>query len=422
MQAPDGHNPQECNENFLSAALNRVNAGEEMSYLLRTPLREVKFELPLREDDGSLRVFQGYRVQHNHSRGPFKGGLRFHPQVGLGHFRGLASAMTYKTAVVNIPLGGAKGGIDCDPDELDLPELEALTKQYTEKMAPLMGPSMDVPAPDMGTNGQVMAWIYEAYSRTKGGDAPGVVTGKPLALGGSYGRTEATGRGVATVAAWAAEENGIDLDGARIAVQGFGNVGSHTALFMAEKGAKVVALSDKYGALYNSDGLDVDDLMDQHQRRGLNSPIGELDVEAERIDGDELPKVEVDVLIPAAVEGMIHENNVDDINARMIVEGANLPTTCGADERLKERGIPTVPDILANAGGVTVSYLEWVQNQQGLRWSRERVLETLEELLADAWETVRGCAENEKLSYRDAAYFIAAERVKEAIELRGFYG
>lgn len=409
---------QRCTDAFVDDALDRLGVEDEMRLLLRTPYRVVELELPLVRDDGSLAVHKGYRVQHDHSRGPFKGGLRYHPSVDMDHFRGLAQLMTWKTAVVDIPFGGAKGGIDVDPTTLSERELERLTKSFTRRLDDLIGPEYDIPAPDMGTGPREMAWIYEAYAK-RGGARPGVVTGKPVELGGSLGRTEATGRGVAHLTAWAAEEMGLELDGASVAVQGFGNVGAHAALFLARAGAQVVAVSNRHGGVHDPGGLPVEELF--QARRASEEEI-RLDqaVPGDRLEAGELLELEVDILVPAALESVVHEGNVDRIAARLLVEGANAPVECESAGTLEDRGVTIVPDILANAGGVTVSYLEWVQNRQRYRWKLERVDGELEETLRNAWGAVRERARSREVSYREAAYDLAVGRVIRAIELRGF--
>jgi len=419
MADPTGHNPRECTESFARKALERIGAEEEMIHLLMAPYREVSFELPLRREDKSLTVFRGFRVQHDQSRGPFKGGLRYHPSVDLEHFRGLASAMTWKSAVVDIPFGGAKGGIDCDPHQLTLGELEVLTKRFAERLTALFGPDQDIPAPDMGTGPREMAWIFETYSK-RHGNVWACVTGKPLHLGGCPGRREATGRGVSLVTTWAAETTGIKLDNARVAIQGFGNVGSHVAKFLAEAGARIVAVSDNQGGIFDDAGLDINPLFDAVQDRSRRAQVAKVAPNAKKINNDELLALPVDILIPAAVEGVIHSGNVRSLRARMIVEAANLPTTCDAAHLLDEQGIPVIPDILANAGGVTVSYLEWMQNHQRYRWDETHVNNELAATMKNAWTNVRDRSTKEKISYRDAAYLIAVERVMEATSLRGF--
>jgi len=406
-------------DTFLHAALNRIGVSDEMRHLMAAPYREIKFGLPLRTHQGALRLFQGFRVQHNHSRGPFKGGLRFHPQVDLAHFRDLASVMTWKCALVDVPFGGAKGGINCDPQDLTEHEREVLTKRFTGRLGDLIGPDHDVPAPDMGTGEREMAWILEAYAQDFGFE-PGVVTGKPIQLGGSPGRLAATGRGVAAVTCWAAEKHGIGIQGARIAIQGFGNVARHAALFLRDRGATIVALSDRKGGIHNRHGVAVDQLLEVPQHHKDRPPLSEIDRTAEAIDNQKLLQLDVDVLIPAAIEDVITEENFADVRAKMLVEAANMPVSRDAEQALRQSGIPVIPDILANAGGVTVSYLEWVQNRQRYRWTEEKVNQELEATLRRAWEVVCSRADAEGVSYRMAAYMVATERVRDAIQLRGF--
>ena len=417
------HDPLECAQAFLDEALRRLGASDEQRKLLSGSHREIKVEVPIHRDDGELAVYSGYRVQHDHARGPFKGGLRYHPSVDLDHARGLASVMTWKTALVDVPFGGAKGGIDCDPHELSSQELEVLTKRFVDRMEVVLGPNRDIPAPDVGTGPREMAWILEQYSKSNGYE-PGVVTGKPIQLAGSPGRTEATGRGVALITSWACEAHGIDVDGASVAIQGFGNVGSYAARFLSERGADVVAVSDARGALYRETGLDVASLLQQkreaERRTDEYASLQEFDVEAESMTNEELLSLDVDVLVPAAIEGVLTGENADAVAADVIVEAANLPTDCHAARVLEERGIPVIPDILANAGGVTVSYLEWVQNRERYRWEEDRVTDELEGFLRRAWNDVRSSAQEEGISYRLAAYRIAASRVMEATRLRGF--
>jgi glutamate dehydrogenase (NAD(P)+) len=406
-------------DHFVHLALNRIGVDDEMRHLMLTPYREVKFGLPLVSHEGGLRLFTGYRVQHNHSRGPFKGGLRYHPDVDLKHFRDLASAMTWKCALVDIPFGGAKGGINCDPTELNTRELEVLTKRFVERLGEMLGPDHDIPALDMGTSEREMAWIMEAYSQDFGHE-PGVVTGKPLQLSGSPGRAAATGRGVAIVTRWACEAQSIDVQEATVAIQGFGKVGRHAARCLHEFGARVIAVSDRQGAILDRNGLDIPALFQATKDTDRKPPVQECGVPGEPMTNDALLTQGVDVLIPAAVEDVIHADNMGDVKARIIVEAANMPVTCDADQMLAERGIPVIPDILANVGGVTVSYLEWVQNRQRYRWTEEKVNGLLEDQLQCAWNDVSGLARDETISRRMAAYTIAVDRVKEAIQLRGF--
>ncbi len=409
------HDLQECSETFLGDALSALGVEEQLAEMLRTPFREIAFELPLRRHDGTIGLFRGYRVQHDRSRGPFKGGLRYHPDVDLQHFHGLASVMTWKCALVDVPFGGAKGGIDCDPTELTPHELRTLTAKFVERLEGVIGPDHDIPAPDMGTGPREMAWIVDAYSADHG-YSPGVVTGKPLQLGGAEGRVEATGRGVAHMVRWVGEEHGIDItDGASVAIQGFGNVGRHAARTLHDLGARVVAVSDVDGGVHDPDGLGVPRLLEVvSEGRSIHdqglTPITNADLLA----------LDVDVLVPAAIDGVITTDNAADVRARLVVEGANLPTTCAADRMLDERGVVVAPDILANAGGVIVSYLEWAQNHQRYRWSGERVADELDQLLGGAWTAVRDRADGDGISYRAAAYRLAVERVLEATRLRGF--
>lgn len=406
-------------QSFLDDAFNHLGADPQMRRLLKTPYRTIQVELPMRRDDGTLAVFKAFRVQHNKSRGPFKGGLRYHPAMTADHAAELAQLMTWKAALADLPLGGAKGGIACDPHRLSLSEKERLTKLYVEFMTGIFGAEHDIPAPDVGTGPREMAWFYDAHARTHGMEL-GVVTGKPLALGGSHGRLEATGRGVAMVTGWAAETNEIDLSGARVAVQGFGNVGSHAARFLAEAGARIVAVSDAGGGVCNDAGLDIPQLIDATRVDDKIRSVVECGLDARHIGNAELLALDVDVLVPAALGDAIDEDNVDSVRARMIVEAANMPVTRAADRRLAERGIIVIPDILANAGGVTVSYLEWIQNREGYRWDAARVAAKLEAVLGKAWRDVCARRRDDRLSYRLAAYLIAVGRVRETVNLRGF--
>lgn len=404
---------------FLHPALDRLGISDEMRHLMITPYREIKFGLPLACHQGGLKLYTGYRVQHNHSRGPFKGGLRFHADVNLPHFRDLASVMTWKCALVDIPFGGAKGGINCNPHELTCSELEVLTKRFVDRLDDMLGPDRDIPAPDMGTSPREMAWIMEAHSKDHGYE-PGIVTGKPLQLAGSAGRLAATGRGVALVTRWACEDLGIDLQDARIAIQGFGNVGSHAAKFLHEFGAKIVAISNRHGGFYQGSGLDIPGIIKLINEADDDPSLQQIDFSAEEISNEELLALDVDILIPAAIEATIHQDNVNQVRAKMIVEAANLPVTAEADAALQERDIPVIPDLLANAGGVTVSYLEWVQNRQRYSWKESEVNNKLETTLHNAWKQMSESAQSMGISRREAAYTIGTRRVKEAIDLRGF--
>ncbi|HKJ05622.1 MAG TPA: Glu/Leu/Phe/Val dehydrogenase, partial [Geopsychrobacteraceae bacterium] len=337
-----------------------------------------------------------------------------------GHFVALGEIMTWKTSLLDLPFGGAKGGIDCDPGELSEAELETLTKRYTQRLAMLIGPDHDIPAPDMGTGPREMAWILDAFTHHKG-FIPDVVTGKPIELGGAKGRLEATGYGVAQITALAAEAEGIELEGASVAIQGIGNVGSFAAKRLAELGAKIVAVSDSSCGLYHKEGLDIELLLQQLRRNeGKRRKLSELSGDYQQISNEELLELPVDILIPSAIGGVINEENAGRVEAKMIVEAANMPVTCTADAALVARGICIIPDILANSGGVTVSYLEWVQNRQRYQWTKERTLEELEERLARAWSEVQQRVREQQLNYRLAAYTIAVGRIIRAINLRGF--
>lgn len=395
-------------------AARRLELPGYLQVALKTPYREVMVEIPMRGREGDFHIFHGYRVQHDNSRGPMKGGLRFHPGVDIDEVRALASLMTWKTAVADLPFGGAKGGIDCDPLQLSNGELERLTRSFVARVHGFIGPQHDIPAPDVNTNAQVMTWIMDEYSKFHG-FTPGVVTGKPVELGGSKGRESATGRGVALIAARAAMDHGITLRGATVAVQGFGNVGGWAAHFLAESGARVVAVSDVQGGVHDDRGLDIGALRAKASRR---EPVGEAGI-GERITNEELLALDVDLLVPAALGGVIDRRNAEMVRARLIVEGANAPTTPEADRRLEERGITIVPDILANTGGVTVSYFEWVQNLQQFRWSLKRVEEELASILDAAYDSVQGLANAEGVSMRMAAYMLGIRRVAEATLMRG---
>ncbi len=399
---------------LFDRAADAIDLPEDERLLLKTPFREVQVEVPLRMSNGHIEVFLGYRVQHNMARGPMKGGLRYHPHVDIDEARSLASLMTWKTALVDIPFGGAKGGITCDPAQMTQTELEHLTRRFTTRIGLAWGLHTDIPAPDVNTNAQVMAWIMDEYSQ-RYGYTPGIVTGKPLALGGSPGREAATGRGVSIITREACLEFGIELKGARVAIQGFGNVGSWTAKLLAEMGAKVVAVSDFSGGLYSSDGLPVEDLF---RHAATTRTIGGFG-SGEAISNEDLLGLDCDILIPAALGGAITQENARDVKTRMVVEAANSPITTIADAILEERGIPIVPDILANAGGVTVSYFEWVQNVQVFTWDEARVNEQLEKIMSRAYQRVISVMRQKKVVMRTAAFCIAIERVAEAERLRG---
>jgi glutamate dehydrogenase (NAD(P)+) len=385
---------------------------------LKYTKREIIVHFPAKMDDGSVRVFSGYRVQHNDARGPFKGGLRYHPDVDLDEMRALAMFMTWKAAVVSIPFGGAKGGVGCDPGTMSQCELENVTRRFTWEISPFIGPEVDIPAPDVATNPQVMAWIMDTYSMHKGHSVPGVVTGKPLAIGGSLGRFDATGRGVFTIAAKAAKHLGFSIAGSRVVIQGAGNVGGAAARQFAGAEARVIAISDVKGGLYNPAGLDVEKALEAKR----DTDYGAIaNVEADEITNEELLKLECDILVPAAIENQITALNAPGLRCRMVVEGANGPTTPEADAILCDRGIYLVPDILANAGGVIVSYFEWVQNLQELLWTEEEVRDRLNRILSRAFQEVQAVAEREHVGMRTAALALGIGRVAEAVRLRGFF-
>tara|TARA_R110001599_G_scaffold353873_1_gene601492 strand:- start:9716 stop:10987 length:1272 start_codon:yes stop_codon:yes gene_type:complete len=410
-----------CQDNqavFLERAMRRLNLDSAQQQLLLQSFREVSVQIPIRTYDGdkkTLRTFTGYRVQHNQARGPFKGGLRFHPDVQLEEIRALAQLMTWKTALVDIPFGGAKGGIAIDPNELHEHELEVLTRRFTQKMSPVFGVNEDIPAPDVNTSPQIMAWIFDEYSKSNG-YTPGIVTGKPIELGGLDGRLEATGYGVALVTKMACDYVQMPINDAEIVIQGFGNVGSFAALRLQSMGASIIAVSDMYGGLYNSDGIDVEAL---YKYVRANGKIQGFDG-AEKISNAALLCLPCDVLIPAALEGTINCANEADIQAPLIVEAANMPVTHMASAKLQERRVTIIPDILANAGGVIASYFEWVQNTQRLSWKREAVFAQLEAKLSGTFTDVQLLAEASGVDFRTAAYELAVQRVLQAIELRGF--
>ena len=384
---------------------------------LRRPKRSLIVDVPIKLDGGEVAHFEGYRVQHNLSRGPGKGGIRYHPDVTLSEVMALAAWMTIKNAVVQVPYGGAKGGIRVDPKRLSLAELERLTRRYTSEINILLGPDRDIPAPDVNTNEQVMAWIMDTYSMNQGRTATGVVTGKPLSLGGSLGRRRATGRGVFVTAPEAARKLGIPIEGARIAVQGFGNVGEAAARIFAEHGAKIVALQDESGALRRESGIDVAKARAHYaQAGGLEGFAG-----ADAISAEDFWRVPCDFLIPAAVENQITEANAGAITAKIVVEGANGPTTPGADLILQERGVMVVPDVIANAGGVTVSYFEWVQDISSFFWSEAEINQRLDRIMTEAFNGIWEVAQARALSLRTAAFVVGCSRVLEARALRGLY-
>jgi len=409
---------QDSQTHFLGRAFDDLQLEEAQRELLLAPFREVAISIPVyvvKDGRETLKTFKGYRVQHNHARGPFKGGLRFHPTVELGEMRALAQVMTWKTALIDVPFGGAKGGIAVDPGELQAGELEILVKRFTQKMSPIIGVQHDIPAPDVGTDGKVMAWVLEEYSKTRG-YTPAVVTGKPVELGGSAGREEATGHGVAFVTSLVLGDHSENLAETQVIIQGFGNVGAHAAGRLVELGCKVIAVSDVFGGIFSANGIDVPAAREHLAQSG--SVVGLPGTEA--VTNAELLSLPCDVLIPAALEGAIDCDNADAVKAKFIIEAANIPITHDAAISLRERGIHVVPDILANAGGVLVSYYEWVQNLQEFPWDRDTVIDRLEQRLLGTYRSVAELAERRDVDLRTAAYDIAIRRVSRAIALRGF--
>jgi glutamate dehydrogenase (NAD(P)+) len=401
----------------LAAAAATLEYDEGLVKMLASPRREVTVSIPLRRDDGTIEVLTGHRVQHNLSRGPAKGGLRYSPHVDLDEVRALAMWMTWKCALMDLPYGGAKGGVAIDPTRYSAAELERVTRRYTSEILPLIGPTRDIPAPDIGTDEHTMAWMMDTYSVAAGHTELGTVTGKPVSLGGSLGRADATSLGVFYVALAALRHVGIEAVGATAAVQGFGKVGRGAVRFLAEAGVRVVAASDEHGAVWSEDGLDVPALEAHVDATG--SVVGFAGATA--IDNDTLLTLDVDLLVPAAVEGVLRADNAPQVRARVIVEGANGPTTTDADRIFAERGVLVVPDILANAGGVVVSYFEWVQANQAYWWSKSDVEARLAERMANAWEQVVAESERRSLTLRAAATCLAVQRVAEAHRLRGLY-
>lgn len=384
---------------------------------LKRPKRSLIVDVPIELDNGTIAHFEGYRVQHNTSRGPGKGGVRFHQDVTLSEVMALSAWMSIKNAAVNVPYGGAKGGIRVDPKTLSHAELERLTRRYTSEIGIIIGPNKDIPAPDVNTNEQVMAWMMDTYSMNTGSTATGVVTGKPVDLGGSLGRREATGRGVFTVGVEAARRTGLHIEGARVAVQGFGNVGGTAAKLFVEAGAKVVAVQDHTGSLYNALGLDVPALLRHVQLTGGVGGFADADVLAK----EEFWGVECEIMIPAALESQIHAGNASQIKAKMVIEGANGPTTPEADDILHGNGVLVVPDVIANAGGVTVSYFEWVQDFSSFFWSEDEINARLVRIMQDAFAGVWQVAQDHQVSLRTATFIIACQRILHAREMRGLY-
>jgi glutamate dehydrogenase (NAD(P)+) len=416
MDLKERMSPFEAVNYSFEIAADCESVPESSRALLRMPKTELRVEVPLRRDNGELEVYAGFRVQHDDARGPFKGGIRYHPSAEIDEVRALASLMTWKTAIVDVPFGGGKGGVEVDPRGFSVAEKERLTRAYTRAIAGNIGPYLDIPAPDMNTDAQTMAWLVDEYGQLHG-HTPAVVTGKPIALGGSYGREAATGRGCIVVMEEALRSAGLGPDAITVAIQGFGNVGSWAARLAVQWGASVVAVADEKGTVYAEDGLDIDKLLLHRTEGGTVAGFPG----AETLANDAVLSLPVDVLLPAALGEVINVDTVGSVQARIIVEGANHPVTPWADAALAERGITVVPDILANAGGVLTSYFEWVQNIQQLRWDEDEVNDRLRRRLRDAYGTVAAAAEEDGISLRQAAFGVAVQRVCEATSLRGAF-
>ena len=399
----------------IKTALDKLGYSDEVYELLKTPLRMMTVRIPVRMDDGKIKVFTGYRAQHNDAVGPTKGGIRFHPDVTEKEVSALSIWMTLKAGIVDLPYGGAKGGIICDPREMSFRELEALSRGYVRAVSQIVGPTKDIPAPDVFTNSQIMAWMMDEYSKIDELNNPGFITGKPIVLGGSHGRESATAKGVTIVLNEAAKKRGLDVKGARIVIQGFGNAGSYLSKFLYDQGAKIVGISDAYGALHDPDGLDIDYLLDRRDSFGTVTNLFD-----NTISNKELFELDCDIIVPAAVENQITRDNAHNIKASIIVEAANGPTTSEATQILTERGILLVPDVLASAGGVTVSYFEWVQNNQGYYWSEEEIDKKLHEIMINSFNNIYNTAETRKIDMRLAAYMIGLRKTAEASRFRGW--
>ncbi|MDR6224531.1 Glu/Leu/Phe/Val family dehydrogenase [Desmospora profundinema] len=402
-------------QTVIKSALGKLGYPGHVYDLLKEPLRMMHVRIPVRMDDGSVEVFTGYRAQHNDAVGPTKGGVRFHPDVTESEVKALSIWMSLKAGIVDLPYGGGKGGIQCDPRKMSFRELERLSRGYVRAISQIVGPTKDIPAPDVFTNSQIMAWMMDEYSRIREFDSPGFITGKPLVLGGSKGRETATAKGVTIMIREAAKKKGISLEGARVVIQGFGNAGSFLAKFMDDVGAKVIGISDAYGALHDEDGLDIEYLLDRRDSFGTVTNLFK-----ETITNQELLELDCDILVPAAVANQITAANAHRIKADIVVEAANGPTTLDATRILSERDILLVPDVLASAGGVTVSYFEWVQNNQGYYWSEEEVEKRLEEIMVKAFENVYQTSQSRKLDMRLSAYMVGVRKMAEASRFRGW--
>lgn len=400
---------------YFNLAADRLGLADDIRVVFWTPYREVTVQIPVKLSDGKTHVYSGYRIQHNGARGPYKGGIRFHPEVDIDEVRALASLMTWKTAVVNLPFGGAKGGVNCPAGDLEPSELQRIARSFMDKIEKVLGPTRDIPAPDVNTNAQTMAWFMDEYGKLHG-HTPAICTGKPIALEGSYGREAATGRGCVYMFREAAPQLGLSPADTTFAIQGYGNVGSWAARIMQQLGAKMVAVSDADGAIRSDAGIDANALHEHISGGGL---ITEFEG-AEPIDADDLVAVPCDVFIPAALGGMIHEHNADRMECKILVEGANSPTTPAANRILRDKGVYIIPDVMANAGGVVVSYFEWVQNLQHFRWDEREVNDKLGTIMRRSYREVSGRAKEERVDLREAAYLVGIERVVDAARTRGY--
>ena len=408
-------NPFEEVNHVFDQASERLGLSSGMSEMLRRPWRELQVQVPVRMDNGEIEIFTGYRVQHNGARGPYKGGVRYHPKADLDEVRALASLMTWKTALVGVPFGGAKGGVEVDPSKLSTGELNRLTRRYTLNIEHLIGPYRDIPAPDLGTNSQTMAWIMDAYGQLHG-HSPAVVTGKPIEMRGSLGRESATGQGVTYIAAEAVHGSGKELSDIRVVIQGFGNVGYWTAQLMHRQGAVVIGISDVHGAIYNPSGLDMGVVAQHQSESGTISDFPQ----AEQLSNSDLLELECDILVPAAIDDVITHENASNIKAKLLLEAANHPVTPAADEILSDMGVTVLPDILVNSGGVIVSYFEWTQNLQEFSWEESRVNEELHKIIIDAYKEVLNKVSTDSITHRQAAFEIGLQRVAHVVQLRGF--
>jgi glutamate dehydrogenase len=414
-KSPENINVLERTQQIIHKALQKMGYEDTFYELLKEPLRLLTVRIPVRMDDGSVKVFTGYRAQHNDAVGPTKGGIRFHPSVTEDEVKALSMWMSIKCGIADLPYGGGKGGIQCDPRSLSFPELERLSRGYVRAISQIVGPTKDIPAPDVYTNSQIMAWMTDEYSRIREFDSPGFITGKPLVLGGSLGRESSTAMGVTMLVKESAKVAGIDLVGAKVIIQGFGNAGSFLSKFLHDAGAKIVGISDANGALYDDDGLDIDYLMDKRDSFGTVTNLF-----SKTISNQELLVKDCDILVPAAIENQITEENASQIKAKIVVEAANGPTTSKATEILTEKGVLLVPDVLASSGGVIVSYFEWVQNNQGYYWSEEEVNSKLETIILKSFYSVYHTSQQKKIDMRLSAYIVGLKRMVEAIKWRGW--